>query len=279
MTIPVTTSAVLNAAMKPPRAVGTADLQRPAAGGRREVPRERLRRRPRAAAGRPRPAPCRRRRAHADASRRSRPAMRRTSSWRAAPVDAPLERFVDERHRQPHPLLVALVQRLVQRARGGPVDHDPGEDQHDHHDRRQHRGEADRERPSRHHGVRVSRGRQAIPGRRHRLDQPGRARIVVELAPQVCDVDVDDALVDLVRPPSHDVEQLLSAQHRSRRSASAASSDDSPGVNRPLSPVRQRVAPRARVEQQPSPAEAQDRRRSVGRSTRGFAAGSPPPAP
>ena len=70
-----------------------------------------------------------------------------------APVDPTLESLVDEGDGQPDPLLVALIQRLVQRARGGLVDHDPGKDQHDHHDRRQHRSETDRERPSRNHGV------------------------------------------------------------------------------------------------------------------------------
>ena len=83
-----------------------------------------------------------------------------------APVDAALEGLVDEGDGQPDPLVVALVQRLVQRARGGLVDHDPGKDQHDHHDPRQDCGEADRERPSRNHGVgsRVAARRYPVAG-------------------------------------------------------------------------------------------------------------------
>ena len=77
------------------------------------------------------------------------------------------------------------------------------------------------------HGV--PRGDEAVAGLRDRLDQPRVRGVVAELAPQVRDVDVDDPVVDLVRPAGHRLEQLVAGEDRAGASGERGQQPDLAG--------------------------------------------------
>ena len=264
MTMPVNRSAVLNAAMNPPRAVGTliSSVPPPAAADRS---RDSVSIGRPAGAGLPLPEPC-----HPRSGRGPSPplsaATRRTSRGGRA-VDAPLEGLVDKRDRQPQPLLISVAQGLVERPGCGPVDDDPGEDQHDDHDRRQQRGEANCQGPPAITASGPGR-RQAIAGGRHGLDQPRRARDRRPACAAGSRRDVDHALEHLVRAAGNDVEELLPAQDRAGPRRKRGEQRRLAGRQPPAAPIGQRVAARARIEQEPTSVEAEDRRRLVGDAAR-----------
>ena len=124
-------------------------------------------------------------------------------------------------------LLLLAGQDGLEAAADDAIDDDPDEQQDAEHGDPEQEAEPPGERPpagraappsgrpgDRSRGVR--RGDEPVAGLRDRLDEPRLGGVVAELAPQVRDVDVDDPVVDLVRPARDGLEQLVAGQDGTR---------------------------------------------------------------